>query len=222
MVSKSKTNKSFGYYFLNKRLHPPIPKNFRNSIIILIVNKNPTKNKDKFLLVKQSNNSWSIPKEGVKSNLMIEDLYTTISSNLENELGFKGIKVVESKPLFTQIALIFDFDKQVYDAERSLVEEKKGRPTKGKFYQLAIMEYRGPDEIPLIKNDYPEVIDYNWVNEREGLDLIRSNLNLVERKLLPSMASAEFGLYTFKKSLKIYNSLINSVFSKKEEQESLI
>ena len=111
MGTKRKTNKSFGYYFLNKRLHPPILKNFRNSMVILVVNKNQTENKDKFLLVKQSNNSWSVPKEGVKSNLVIEDIYTTISANLENELGFKGIKVTETKPLFRQVAILFDFDK---------------------------------------------------------------------------------------------------------------
>ena len=100
MKKTSKTNKSFGYYFLNERLHPPTPKNFRNSIVMLIVNKNLTAYKDKYLLIKQSNNSWSIPKEGVKSSLIIEDLYTTVSSNIENELGFKEIKVVESKPTF--------------------------------------------------------------------------------------------------------------------------
>ena len=191
-------------------------------MVILVVNKNQTENKDKFLLVKQSNNSWSVPKEGVKSNLVIEDIYTTISTNLENELGFKGIKVTETKPLFRQVAILFDFDKQVYDPERSLVEEKKGRPTKGKIYQLAIMEYRGPDEIPLIKKNNPEVIDYRWVNEKEGISLIGSNLELVEQKLLPSKASAEFGIYIFEKSITIYKSLISAVFSKKEKQESLI
>jgi len=77
-----------------------------------------------------------------------------------------------------------------------LVENKKGRPTKGKVYQLAIMEYQGPDEIPIIKKEKPEVIDYQWVNEKEGINLI--------------------------KSLRIYNFIINTVFSMKESQESLI
>src|SRR4030042_1433642 len=97
--------KSFGYYFLNKRLHPPFPKNYRVSVALLVINKNDGENQNKFLIVQQANKMWGLPREGVKSKIVIEDLYTTISRNLEDELGFRGIKVVETKPLFKQIAL---------------------------------------------------------------------------------------------------------------------
>lgn len=196
--------KTFGYYFLNKRLHPPFPSGYRVSIVLLIINKNKSENRDKFLIVQQTNNIWGLPKEGVKSKITIEDLYTTISRNLEQELGFRGIKVVETKPAFKQVGLLFDFDRQEYDTTRSKQEGEKGRPTKGKIYLLSIMEYRGPDKIPLIPNN--EVIDYRWIDESGWRPYDKANAKEVKTKKLSPKTSV-FTHYLVNKSIKVFRTI---------------
>lgn len=215
---KKEECKSFGYYFLNKRLHPPIPKDYRVSIILLIINKNRGEDENKFLIVQQANKMWGLPKEGIKSDIIVEDLYTTISRNLENELGFKGIKVVETKPLFKQVSLFFDFARQDYDFERSSEEEKKGRPTKGKTYLLAMMEYRGPDVIPLAPN--PETIDFKWVTEEGGQKYFESDADLVKKGKIKSLKSQQFSNYLFHKAVKIsksFTDVLNQAFDQENK-----
>ena len=197
---KAKT-KSFGYYFLNKRLHPPFPEGYRVSIILLIINKNQTENKNKFLVVQQVSKLWGLPKEGIKSKITVEDIYTTIARNLELELGFKGIKVIETKPLFKQVGLLYDFDKQEYDPVRAKQEAAKGRPTKGKIYLLSMMEYRGPDKIPVSQN--PEVLDYKWIDQKAWPDFQRLNLN-VSKQEGRSDKTAAFADHLLNKSMKAY------------------
>jgi|GEM_PF-5304702 len=199
-IRMAKSKKPFNYYFLNKKLHPSGPKGFRTSIALLIVNKNPGPNKNIFLLIQQSNKAWTIPKEGIKEQKLADDFFATIIKNLGDEQGFKGIKVVETKPLFKQIAFVFDFDRQVYDKERARVEKKKGRPEKGKNYHLVIMEYRGSDKIPLVPG--PETINYQWVNEKEAILLLKENIALTKAGDLPSMSSSKYNLGFTKKAIK--------------------
>ncbi len=211
-----RTNKTFGYYFLNKKLHPPIPKNYKSSIILTIINKNNTLNKNKMLFVQQKNLIWNLPKKGIKTNSVIEDIYTTVSNNLENELGFKGIKVTETKPTFKQVAFIFDFDKQVYDEKRSIQEKRKDNPTTGKIYQLAIMEYHGPDKIPLTSNS--EVVNYKWVNITEGKNIMGKNKELLAPEIADSKESIDFNIKLFGKILNTYE-MIETIFKNKKQFE---
>jgi len=197
-------DKSFGYHFLNKSLHPSFPNDYRVSIILLIVNKNKSENTNKFLIVQQASKIWGLPKEGTKSKITVEDLYTTVARNLELELGFRGIKVVETKPLFKQVGLIFDFDKQDYEAIRSKQEVEKGRPSKGKIYLLAIMEYRGPDKLPFVPN--VELTDYKWINEKEWLEYEDNNFKTSKQDSL-SLKTAKFASHLVIKSLRTYRSI---------------
>ncbi len=208
--------KSFSYYFLNKRLHPPVSKAFKNSIILLIINKNKTPNKNKFLLVQQANLFWNLPKKGIKAKSIIEDIYTTIARNLENELGFKGVRVTETKPIFKQIAFLFDFDKQIYDTKRSQKEKAKGNPTKGKIYQLAVMEYRGPDAIPITPKT--EVINHKWVDKKDGLMLMNLNEKLLQPQLIDSKESVVFNIKLFNKVMKAHEQL-NTLYTNQKQFE---
>jgi hypothetical protein len=99
---------SFSYYFLNKRLHPPAPAGFRVDIVLLIINKNPGNNLDKYLFIKEETNgysSWGLPKEGLQTSILADDVFTAIARNIESELGFRGLKISESKPSFVQRAI---------------------------------------------------------------------------------------------------------------------
>ena len=218
-----KTIKSFGYFFLNRRLHPPTPKEFRTSIILLIINKNKTINRDKFLLVQQNNQFWNLPKEGIEKTTIIDDVYTTIARNLEEEIGFRGLKVSETKPLFKQVAFLFDFDQQIYDKERSLSEEKRSFPKKGKIYHLAIMDYSGPDEIPIdIKREGIEIINYKWVNLKQGKTLMESNKKLLQKGIINSPKTTTFNIYLFEKVLNIYSGIQNLSAKFKSGQNTLL
>lgn len=198
-------NKTFGYYFLNTRLHPPTNNDYKVSIVLVIINKNKTNNKDKFLFVQQKNLFWNLPKKGIKSKIITEDIYTTISKNLEHELGFKGVKVAETKPFFRQIAFIFDFEKQIYDEERSKAEDKKDNPKKGKIYQLALMEYRGTDDLPV--SIATEISDYKWVNLEEAQSLLLSNKDLLNYDIINSNSSVDFNIKLFKKISVFYQKM---------------
>lgn len=210
--------KSFGYFFLNKRLHPPFPDSYRVSIILLIINKNKSENNNKFLIVQHAGGIWGLPKEGVRSKITIEDLYSTISRNLELELGFRGIKVVETKPLFNQVGLLFDFDRQDYDPIRSVQEKARGRPIKGKIYLLAIMKYQGPDKIPLVASQ--EVIDFQWVNENEWVKYHESNIKRAKKNNM-SLKTSKFAGYLVGKSVKAYR-YIEEVLGQKFEKENTL
>lgn len=198
---------TFTYYFLNKRLHPPLLPGYRSSVVLLIVNKNSTANHNKFLFIREvtlGSVSWGLPKEGLESKVIIEDIYTSVARNLEEELGFKGTKVFDTKPLLKQNGLIFDFAIQKYDAKRAAWEIKRNRPPKGKIYQLAIMEYRGPDQIPLNtqnKESELEIDAYKWVDRFEGLKLIESSATTFVE------SSAKFNLGLFDRIVDFYSSL---------------
>jgi hypothetical protein len=215
---KTIETKSLSYYFLNKRLHPPFPKGYRVSIILLIINKNNSENKNRFLIVQETNNIWGLPKEGVKLKITIEDLYTTIARNLELELGFRGIKVLETKPIFRQVGLLFDFDRQDYDTIRSKHEKEKGRPVRGKVYLLSIMEYQGPDKIPFTPND--ELKDYQWVDEIEWPKYHVSNIKQVKTGGW-SLRSIMFSTHLVNKSVKAYRSIEEIIPLKLGKEDTL-
>jgi hypothetical protein len=211
-------NKSFGYYFLNKRLHPPFPQGYRVSIVLLIINKNKTENLNNFLIVRQSGGLWGLPKEGVKSKIAVEDIYTTIARNLELEIGFKGLKVIDTNPQFKQVGLLFNFDKQKYDSTRSSDELTKGRPIKGKIYILSMMEFAGNDKLPLKPN--AEVIDYRWINEDEWASYESQNIE-ISKLNNKSENTAYFSGYILNKSIKTYRLLQKLYLDKDPGQASL-
>ncbi len=207
------TNESFNYYLLNKRLHPPIPSGFKVSIILFIVNKKDSKGK--FLLVCEGNKFWDLPKSGIKSIEIIDDIFTTIAKNMEEELGFRGVKIYENKPVFKQIALIFDIAKQKYDKARSLSEENSGKPKKGKVYELSIMEYFGDDKLPLEKTPKEKIFDYRWVDFNEALELMKSNIKLFETGLVSSLESVKFNIDLFNRVKEIYE-IVSGVHQEKQ------
>jgi len=197
--------KSFSYYFLNKRLHPaPLP-GFRVSIILLIVNQNRGSNFGKFLFIRQTGKgliAWSLPQEGMETKVTADDVFTTIARGIEEELGFRGLKIPETKPQFTQKATLYDFARQTYDSKRSNFEKNINRPTKGKIYHLAIMDYHGPDEIPITSGTEDSEIDaFRWVDEVEAKTLLEET----KKTFFPN--SADFKIKLFDRIVEIYKDL---------------
>ena len=196
---------SFSYYFLNKRLHPaPLP-GFRASIILLIVNQNKGDNFGKFLFIRQTARgymSWNLPQEGMETTITADDVFTTIARGIEEELGFRGLKIPETKPQFTQKALIFDFARQKYDQTRSAYEKTIDRPSKGKIYHLAMMDYHGPEEIPISSGPKDTEIDaYRWVDQAEAQALLETT----KKTFFP--ASADFKITLLNRIIEIYKDL---------------
>lgn len=199
---------SFNWYFINKRLHPKAQKGFRQNLILLIVNKNKTQRQNNILLVQHNVKAWTLPKEGLKSEITVDDIFTTIARNLEEELGFRGLKITDLKPQFKQVALLFDFDKQIYDKERSEIEKRKQRPSKGKLYHLAILEYSGPDKIPFHKDgSNKETIDYKWIDYKKGREILQENIKLSKQGKLPSIKSSFYNLHLFDKVILVYRKI---------------
>lgn len=163
---------SVNFYFLRKVLHPRPYPGYRQSIINLLVNKNAGENFDKFLFIKEITNLWFFPKGHLIGENLFSSFFESISQNFEKELGLRGIKIFDVKPSFTQLAYIFDFDRQKYNPSRRNYEASLGNPTKGKIYHLVIMECRGLDKIPVEKSS--KVQDYKWVSKKEGLRLLES------------------------------------------------
>jgi|SRR3989344_1051391 len=198
---------SFGHFFLKKHLHPPTPPGFRTSLILLIVNQNPAAHQGQYLFVRESakgKQAWGLPKEGLESKDLADDLVTALSRNIEEELGFRGPKVHQLNPSFRQLALIFNVSAQKYDVQRSAWEGSRGRPTKGKIYHLAIMDYRGPDEIPLSNITSPdgEKIDkFQWVTAAEGQTLITNSADSFYK------SSSDFNITLFKQVVAVFSHL---------------
>jgi len=196
---------SFSYYFLNKRLHPSAPAGFRASLILFIVNHNSGRNAGKFLFVREISGgyvSWGLPKEGLESPIVVDDIFTALTRNLEEELGFRGMNINELKPIFYQKALLFDFALQKYDRARSVHEATRKRPIKGKIYHLAIMEYHGPEEIPGdFDSNKSEIDAFRWTFLEEGKKLIEES----SRTFNPS--SAEFNADLLEKIVKMHQDL---------------
>lgn len=196
---------SFSYYFLNKRLHPPPPPGYRASTVLFIVNCNPGLNYQKFLFIKetgQQKESWGLPKEGLESSTVVDDIITSIARNLEEELGLRGMKISEMKPAFHQRAIYFDFAVQRYDPLRSGYEAMRKRPTKGKVYHLAIMDYTGPDKIPLDgSSGDTSITDFLWVEPSQAQELTRKTTTT----FYPM--SAEFNISLLNQVLLAYKNL---------------
>ena len=204
----------FGYYFLNKRLTQPAPIGFRTSVINVIINKNDTKNKNKILFVQQSSGFWGIPKEGLKGDVEVDALFPAVARAIEEELGLRGTKASEAKPLFAQIALLFNFDRQVYDKKRSRDEKKKGRPTNGKNYHLAIMSYTGPDVFPIERKRNAEIINFKWVTKAQGKKIMLQNKNKLKGRGL--------SIVTFKFNARLYDRILRTLTALKSVSKTSI
>ena len=210
-----KDNKTFGYYFLNRHLHPKTPKGFRRTIVHFIINKNKSENVNKVLLVSEKSGFWNYPKESITAENMLEDIFTTITKNLDNELGFRGVVATETKPSFQMVATFYDFYTQIYDSERSKWEQGKGLPLKGKIYTIFYIYYKGPDDLPM--NSKSEVSNFHWVNYKDGLELIEKNTSLISFKNgFFSKHSVESNKILFKKAWSAYTK-IKDILEEKQQ-----
>lgn len=172
-----KPKHSLNYYFLSKLLHPKPYPGHRQSVVLLITNKNNTENKNKFLFIKEKVGLWFFPKGHLVGTNFINSFFESISKNLENELGLRGIKIFDVKPTFIQKAYVLDFERQKYNQERGLQEKSRGNPSKGKIYHLAIMCYKGTEEFKLDKK--VKVLEHRWVSRDQALKLLNKMSKLV-------------------------------------------
>ncbi|MCK9368387.1 hypothetical protein M0R04_00190 [Candidatus Dojkabacteria bacterium] len=218
--------KPINYFFLYNRLHKPVPDGFQETLILLIVNSTK-ENLGKFLVIEETIHAWGFPKTKMTGNNIFDGILDALVKNLGEEIGYKGPLVFEKKPFFEQQAIFFNFGKQLYDKVRGKQEEKKGFPSKGKIYNLAIMKYSGPSDLPILESDSEDsVIDYKWVTFEEALSLFESNKD-IERSS-PKLYS--YGTYIkiieqLKKIEKAYKYLIENVYPEdkaKTEQTSFL
>lgn len=210
--------RDLSYHLLNKKLFPPQPDGFRQDILLVIVNKNETKNKDKVILVQQGNGFWNLPKEGMETTRPGEEIIWSITKALETELGFRGRSAMDSRPKIQLRAIIFQFTHQVYDRDRAADEAKKGRPNKGKVYHAIFIEYRGPDDFARIVNE--EIIDYRWVNNNDALELLNTNMKLVEKGVIRSGSSVTFNIRLWKDVMEAYE-VVNKTLKINQSQQEL-
>jgi hypothetical protein len=124
--------------------------------------------------------------------------------DIGDELGFKGVVINEKNPQFVQKAILFNFGKQRYDKIRSEYEAGRGRPSKGKLYHLVVVHYNGPDELPLRDDPTVTTKDFKWANEKEVLQLTKSNLDLVSSDENFSTKSAEYNIQFSDKAITTY------------------
>jgi hypothetical protein len=219
MTTKKKPY-SFNYYLLNKYLHPETPRGYRQTVVNVIVNQNTTKERGKFLFIQEKNKWWGLPKQGFDEKLLTDGFIEALSKNIGEELGFKGITVIEIKPKFTQIAYLFDFEKQVFDEDRSEREIEKGNPGEGKIYHLAIMHYKGPDEIPIDKDDpKTTTIDYKWVTKEEGRELEDKNKEISAEEFGDVDRTAKFHVAFFERIMKAYEE-IQKIYAQKNPYQN--
>jgi hypothetical protein len=205
--------KPINYFFLYNRLHKPIPEEFCETLILLIVNSTK-ENLGKLLVIQETIGAWGFPKTKMTGNNIFEGILDALVKNLGEEIGYKGPMVFEKKPFFEQQAIFFNFDKQLYDKVRAKQEEKNGFPSKGKIYNLAIMKYSGPSDLPILEsNGEDSVIDYKWVTFEEALNLFESNKDIEH-------SNPEFYSYStyikiieqLKKIEKAYKCLIENIY----------
>ncbi len=208
-----KRRKVINYYFLNRYLHPKPPKGFRETVVVLITLKSDSDQKNKFLIIKEKFMSWGLPKKGLKGNNLVDGIINALVEDMGNEIGFKGPILFQLKPQFVQKAYFLNFTKQIYDKQRSIIEKNKGRPSRGKIYHLAMIDYYGKAELPLKKSDKDaHIIDYKWASQKEGEQLILENKNLIEKEgKLFSAQTAIFGLDLFRKVMRAYK-LVQEIY----------
>ncbi len=219
-MKKSNKLHSFNYYFLNKHITLEKPPGYRQTVITLLINENDTENKDKYLFVQEKGGTWGLSRRGVVAQDLLENLFETLIQSLGEELGFRGIDIFDTKPQFKQVAYLFNIEKQTYDDIRSKAEEAKMRPSKGKLYHLAIMKYRGPDNLPFNPAYSKSAIrDYRWVDEEEARQLTKENLKILKVKEDFSPQSMDFHIKFWKRIHSIYKN-INEIYSNKEVEQS--
>lgn len=198
-MEKSK-NHSLNYYYLNKNITLKYKPGYRQTILNVLMHK------DKFLFVQEKGGFWGFTRQGVVKQNVLENLFETMVRNFGEELGFKGFKVKELSPKFTPVAYLFNFDAQQYDAKRAASEERKNRPTKGKLYHLAIIEYSGPTNLPIdTKDKHANIKDYKWVNAKEGRHLTKENNKAaLELNKEYSVDTINYHFYLYEKVIKTY------------------
>ena len=216
--------KSLNYYFLQKHLHPKSPLGFRQVVVNVIINQNDTENRGKFLFIQENNKLWGFPKQGIEGRELIDGFYDAMAQNLGEELGFRGMKIIDLKPQFAQKSYIFNFEKQVFGDARSEHEMEKGRPAKGKIYHLAIMEYMGPEELPIDLKD-PKITtrDYKWVTETEGRNLIHSNIGVGKEQFEDEEGNPnKFHISFYERIVNAYNQVLRIFSEKNPYQQTLL
>ncbi|MEA3357128.1 MAG: hypothetical protein U9Q67_01725 [Patescibacteria group bacterium] len=118
---------------------------------------------------------------------------------------------------------MINFAKQKYDKTRAEYDRKKKRPTKGKIYHLVIINYYGPSDLPVAKDlEKSFIMDYKWVDYKEGLELVRLSTSL--RREDPesySKKSIEFNISLFKKCIRARRIVDKAFLNGKEQQVSM-
>ena len=99
------------------------------------------------------NNCWQMPQGGVDKN---EDLFQAALRELKEETSIKSVKLIK------------EFDKWLeYDLPKNLL----GKIWKGKYrgqkQKWFIMQFFGKIEEINIKTNYPEFLDWKWINPSE-------------------------------------------------------
>jgi len=204
---KNNKEPNLNYYFLNRFLHPKPYPGFRQSIVALIINKNETENQNKFLFIQERTGFWFFPKGAIIGKNLADDFFESLATLLEKELGLRGMDVYKIKPNFTQIAYIFDYERQKYNSERSQQEKDRGNPSKGKVYHLVIMHYEGDDSFNLKTDDKLDVLDYKWLNQEEAEEIINKNVELIEENPGYTEGYQKFQKKYFIKILKTYDTI---------------
>lgn len=183
-------NHSLNYYFLNKYVFVKNFPGYRQTIINLIINKNRT-NEGKILFVKEKNGFWGLPRQGLVAQNVVENIFETVIRNIGEELGFKGLEVKELKPKFMIKSCLFNINKQNYTEKRAKAEQAKGRPTKGKIYNLVIMDYVGPDNLP-VKESQSRIEDFRWITPKQAQLIHNYNLAVAQKKESLSLNNVDF------------------------------
>ena len=215
-----KGSKSLNYYFIRDHIKIKKAAGYRQAVINLLVNKNRNENKDKYLYVQELGGTCSFSRQTVVEQKIVENLFETLVRNLGGELGFKGHKIKEMKPKFYPKAFLFDVARQHYDNIRAKAEAKKKRSTKGKTYHLAIIEYKGPDDLPIPETN-GGIADYKWVNPSEARNLLNENFDLLEHSDELSEATLIFHKNFFEFINNLYNNVQFALGSKEHAQQSL-
>lgn len=197
---------SANYYFLKRFLHPQPYFGYRQSIVNLLINRNKDHNNGKYLFIKEKTGLWFFPKGHIVGTDIQSSFFESISQTLEKELGFHGMKIFELKPSFTQLAYIFDFERQKYNPIRQEAEKEKGNPAFGKIYHLAIMEYKGSEEFEV--SEKSKIMEYKWVTKEEGVELLKA----LDDSLIPEN-------YFTEASVRFYRRFFEKIVSTAQELE---
>jgi hypothetical protein len=210
---------SLNYYFLNKYVYVTNFPGYRQTIINLIINKNRG-HKGSVLFVKEKNGFWGLPRQGVVDQDVMENIFETVIRNIGEELGFKGLVIRQLKPKFILKACLFNVEKQEYSEKRAKAEKEKNRPTKGKVYNLVIMDYFGPNNLP-VQDNSKKIEDYKWITPKQAHLIHRYNLLVAQKKADLSLQNVDFHKNFIQKIMEI-NYHMDKIYSNEATKQKTL